>query len=111
MPPLSLLTIALLIICACQIGTLILFKQMRRDKQMIVNNIQYSIDMTQIVEWLNEYVRPLDLTERLDRIEQAIDTDGDLTRQRIAQTKTRLADEEKADQKAKAAARRKKAKA
>ena len=100
MTPTDFPTIALLLIAASNIGTLLLFKQMRRDKHHL------HVDTLDVEMVVDERAQGL-----FDDFRALVREEGELTRRRIAQTKTRLADEEKADQKAKAAARRKKAKA
>jgi hypothetical protein len=114
MPLPDLQTIALLLIAFSTIGTLLLMKQMRRDKQTVhISELHNNIDMSKVVAWLDEHVQfqPQDLADRLDRIEQAISADGKKTRKDIQETKTALRDDEKQQQREKATARRKKAKA
>src|SRR5215211_2533394 len=97
---LDLPTIALLLIIIANIGTLLILKQMRRDKHHL------HVDTLDVEMVVDERAQGL-----FDDFRALVKSEGKLTRERIAQTKTRLADEEKADQKARAAARRKKAKA
>jgi hypothetical protein len=108
--PLTDFIIILLFACA-NIGTLLLLKQMRRDKQAVhIGNIQNNIDMTEVVAWLNEHVPTVDFTARFDRLEAAIAAEGQKTRKETQEIKTALRDDEKDDQRQKATARARKAK-
>src|SRR4051794_6208192 len=97
-------TIAFLIIAACNIATLLLFKQMRRDKRHIhIGEIQNNIDIDPVVEWLNQNALTVPLAQeviaRLERIEVAIATEEKKTRKDVQEVKTALRDDEKDDQK------------
>ncbi len=104
-------TLALLIIVMCNLGVLWLYLRLRR---VMKHNFQ-TLD-THVGEDVEEVCDLLRLTlgrlseaaERQRGMKQALMDDGKLTRERIAQVKTRLADEESDDQRAK---RRERAKA
>lgn len=83
----NLITLSLLIIVACNLGVLWLFIRLHRSRHQLDN-------LTHLV-----LHRLAEAATRQRGIKQALLEDGKLTRQRISQIKTRLADEERQNQK------------
>jgi hypothetical protein len=89
----ELLTITLLLVITCNLGILWLYLRVNRGQDALYSLLHLVLNR---------------LSEAFDRqrgMKHALLDDGKLTRQRIAQVKTRLADEERDDQKAKRRAR------
>jgi uncharacterized protein (DUF3084 family) len=92
----QLLTIALLLIVVCNLGALLLYFALANMLRTIFCVHDLAHDILHSFERMAEYLTEEHLTTR-----DAIRQEGQFTRQRIAQVKTRLADEERDDQKAK----------
>ncbi len=85
----ELLTITLLLVIACNLGILWLYLRVHRGQDALYSLIHLVLN------------RLSEASDRQRGMTRALLDDGKLTRQRIAQVKTRLADEERDDQKAK----------
>ncbi len=93
----QLLTIALLIIVVCNLGALLLYfalANMLRTILCVHDTMQECQQALGLV-----LVRLSEAADRQRGMKQALLEDGKLTRKRIAQVKTRLADEERVNQK------------
>lgn len=93
------LIISLLIIVTCNLGVLYLWFCHSYTNKQTLSEVQQSLGLV--------LARLSEASSRQRGMKQALLEDGKLTRQRIAQVKTRLADEERQDRKDKAVARRK----
>ncbi len=104
-------TLALLIIVMCNLGVLGLYLRLRRVMRHNFQTLDTHVgeDVEEVRDLLRLTLGHLsEAAERQRGMKQALMDDGKLTRERIAQVKTRLADEESDDQRAK---RRERAKA
>ncbi len=99
----QLLTIALLIIVVCNLGALLLYFALANMLRTIlcVHDTMHECQQTLGLV----LVRLSEAADRQRGMKQALLEDGKLTRERIAQVKTRLADEERDDQREKRHAR------
>lgn len=91
-------TIILLLILATCLGMLLLFLRMHRmleaeTRENSFYRVNSQLDVQVVLHRLSE------AAHRERGMKQALLEDGELTRQRISQVKTRLADEERTDQK------------
>ncbi len=85
----ELLTITLLLVIACNLGILWLYLRVHRGQDALYSLLHLVLN------------RLSEASGRQRGMKRALLDDGKLTRERIAQVKTRLADEERDDQKAK----------
>jgi hypothetical protein len=91
----ELLTVTLLIVIASSVGILYLWFWMLQSVSRVADLLHLVLH------------RLSDASQRQRSMKHALLEDGKVTRERIAQVKTRLADEERDDQRAKASARQK----